>query len=64
MLTLINEKHKNGVVKNISFIYNFYNLKGKYGYGYGYGYGDYANGYHDVAEKKGFFNKLISKFKK
>ncbi|WP_158844282.1 polysaccharide biosynthesis tyrosine autokinase [Algibacter sp. L1A34] len=64
MLTLINEKHKNGVVKNISFIYNFYNLKGKYGYGYGYGYGDYANGYHDVVEKKGFFNNLISKFKK
>jgi capsular exopolysaccharide synthesis family protein len=62
MLTLINEKHKNEVVKNISFIYNFYNLKGKYGYGYGYG--DYANGYHDVVEKKGFFNKLISKFKK
>ena len=64
MLTLINEKHKNGVVKNISFIYNFYNLKGKYGYGYGYGYGDYANGYHDVAEKKSFFNKLLSVIKK
>ncbi|MCL5128759.1 polysaccharide biosynthesis tyrosine autokinase [Algibacter sp. L4_22] len=64
MLTLINEKHKNGVVKNISFIYNFYNLKGKYGYGYGYGYGDYANGYHDKVEKKSFFNNLISKFKK
>jgi len=64
MLALINEKHKNEVVKNISFVYNFYNLKGKYGYGYGYGYGDYANGYHDKVDKKNFLNNIISKFKK
>ena len=64
MLALINEKYRNGVVKNISFIYNFYNLKGKYGYGYGYGYGDYANGYHDESENKSFFKNMKSKLNK
>lgn len=60
MLTLINDKYKKGEVKNISFLYNFYNQKAKYGYGYGYGYGNYANGYHDNDIKK---ESIKTKFK-
>ncbi len=67
MLTLINKKYSNGEVKNISFLYNFYNQKGGYGYGYnyGYGYGSYNNGYHKPSKsEKSIFNKLRSFFKR
>lgn len=49
MLAGINEKYKKGEVKNISFVFNYFRTKGKfgYGYGYGYGYGSYAEGYHE-----------------
>jgi capsular exopolysaccharide synthesis family protein len=59
MLTLINDKYKKGEVKNISFLYNGYDQKGKYGYGYG----NYANGYHEeVKSKVSFIERLISFF--
>lgn len=65
MLTLINEKYKKEDIKNISFLYNFYDQKAKYGYGYGYGYGNYANGYHDEAVKKpNILQRIVSIFKR
>ncbi|AXO81590.1 polysaccharide biosynthesis tyrosine autokinase [Olleya aquimaris] len=65
MLGLINDKHNKGEVKNISFLYNFYDQKGKYGYGYGYGYGAYGNGYHEnEVEKLTVLNKIKGLFKK
>jgi len=65
MLALINDKHKKGEVKNISFLYNFYDQKGKYGYGYGYGYGAYGNGYHeDTNQKEGVLSRIKALFKK
>jgi len=63
MLKLINGKYNNGEIKNISFLYNFYNQKGSYGYGYGYG--NYNNGYYDEGAKKvNFLNKIKNIFKK
>lgn len=69
MLNLINDKYKKKELSNISFLYNHYDQKGKYGYGYGYGYGTYGygaygNGYHENHKKstsllgrvKAFFN--------
>lgn len=62
MLTMINKKYGNGEIKNISFLYNFYNKKGSYGYGYGYG--SYDNGYHNNEEKsKTLLTRIISTFK-
>ena len=66
MLSLITDKHKKGEVKNISFLYNGYDQKGKYGYGYGYGYsygyGAYGNGYHEEEKKNTSFTKKIIAF--
>lgn len=63
MLTLINDKYRKGEIKNISFLYNGYDQKGKYGYGYGYG--AYGNGYHEDHEvKKTLFSRLKQLFKK
>ncbi len=62
MINLINAKYQNREIKNLSFIYNGYNLKGKYGYGYGYG--KYANGYYmDDVENKSLKGKLKRFFK-
>ncbi len=60
MLTLINDKYEKGEIKNLSFLYNFYNQKAKYGYGYGYGYGAYSNGYHEESKKKNIFSIVKS----
>lgn len=68
MLQLVNAKYKNGEVKNISFVLNFYKYKARYGYdyGYGYGYGSYGNVYYKN-EKQSIWSKakkLISGNKK
>ncbi|GEM58209.1 sugar transporter [Flavobacterium columnare] len=72
MLRIVNEKHKSGVLKNISIVFNGYQNKSKYGYsygdGYGYGYGAYGSGYLEVDKKisvvKIIINKIINIFKK
>ncbi|MFT5231855.1 MAG: capsular exopolysaccharide synthesis family protein [Planctomycetota bacterium] len=53
MLSVINQKYKKGEIENVSFVLNFYDVKGTYGYGYGYGYnyGSYGDGYHENEEK-------------
>ncbi|WP_046755595.1 exopolysaccharide transport family protein [Kordia jejudonensis] len=66
MLNVINDKYKKGEVKNISFVFNAYRQKNKYGYGYGYGYGysygygygNYGNGYHEDEN-----TSMLSRFK-
>ena len=66
----IEQKYKNGEVKNISFLLNDFEAKNKYGYGYGYdygygyGYGNYNNGYHENEEKPNFFKRLFKKNRK
>lgn len=45
MLSVVNEKHLRGELKNLSIIFNGFQNKAKYGYGYGYGYGAYGYGY-------------------
>ncbi|MDG2177406.1 MAG: polysaccharide biosynthesis tyrosine autokinase [Algibacter sp.] len=71
MITLIKNKYEKGEIKNLSFIYNGYNQKGKYGYGYGYsygygyGYGSYGNGYNDDdSNKASLISRIKSVFKK
>ena len=67
MLSLVNNKHKRGELKNISIVFNGFENKAKYGYGhaYGYGYGSYANGYHEVEKSSNpiiaFINKILKK---
>lgn len=67
MLNIINDKYKKGEVKNISFVFNDYRQKAKYGYGhgygYGYGYGSYGNGYHED-ERKPLLTRLKRLFRK
>jgi len=57
----IEQKYKNGDVKNISFLLNDFEAKNNYGYGYGYGYGNYNNGYHENEEKTNFFKRFFKK---
>ena len=69
MLNLINDKYKKKELSNISFLYNDYDQKGKYGYGFGYGYGSYGygaygNGYHENHKPKfSFVDRLGRWFK-
>jgi capsular exopolysaccharide synthesis family protein len=63
MMKMIDDKYKNGEVKNISYVLNDFTVKSKYGYGYGYGYGKYSYGYHENEEPTGFFSKLVGLFK-
>lgn len=64
MFNMINDKYKTGEVKNISFVLNFYEEKGRYGYGYGYGYGVYGNGYHEDEIKPSVFGRIKNLFKR
>jgi len=48
MLKMIEEKYKEGEVKNISYVMNFFKSRGKYGYGYDYG--KYGYGYIEDKE--------------
>lgn len=62
MLHTINEKYRRGEVKNISFVFNYYRQKGKYGYGYGKTYNDY--GYYDNSiknPKPSFWKRIFKK---
>jgi len=66
MLNVINEKYRKGEVKNVSFVLNYFQQKGKYGYGYGYGYdygygygNTYGNGYHENEPKQAFWSRLF-----
>ncbi|MCH4829063.1 sugar transporter [Flavobacterium covae] len=67
MLRIVNEKHKTGVLKNISIVFNGYHNKSKYGYGYGdgygygYSYGAYGNGYLEIDKKETFVKTIINK---
>jgi capsular exopolysaccharide synthesis family protein len=66
MLSVINQKYKKGEIENVSFVLNFYDVKGTYGYGYGYGYnyGSYGDGYHENEEKPTGILKRFRKKKK
>ena len=70
MITLLNNRIKRGELQNTSIILNGFQNKAKYGAGYGYGYGygygstTYSNGYHEEELPKGFFEKIIRKFRK
>jgi capsular exopolysaccharide synthesis family protein len=57
----VDQKYKNGDVKNISFLFNDFEAKRGYGYGYGYGYGNYNNGYHENDQKGNFFKRLFKR---
>jgi hypothetical protein len=63
MLGLINEKYEKKEIKNLSFVLNYFKVKGGYGYGYGYGYGVYGNGYHELDVKEGIASKVAKFFK-
>jgi succinoglycan biosynthesis transport protein ExoP len=54
MLSVVNEKHLRGELKNVSIIFNGFQNKAKYGYGYGYGYvyGAYGYGYGAYYEEE------------
>ncbi|MDA8594972.1 polysaccharide biosynthesis tyrosine autokinase [Flavobacteriaceae bacterium] len=58
MLKMIEEKYKEGEVKNISYVMNFFNSRGKYGYGYDYG--KYGYGYIEDKEIP-FYRKWFKK---
>jgi len=64
MLGLINDKYKNGEIKNLSFILNYFKLKSGYGYGYGYGYGAYGESYHEMDKEDGVLSKVLKVFKR
>lgn len=71
MITLLNNRIKRGELSNVSIILNGFQNKAKYGAGYGYGggygyygTGGYANGYHEVDEKKTFLSTILKRFKK
>jgi capsular exopolysaccharide synthesis family protein len=68
MLSVVNDKHKRGELHNVSVVFNGFQNKAKYGYGYGYGYGysygAYGEAYHDEAQPKSGWRKLLDKFKK
>lgn len=53
MLNVINEKHKNKQIKNVSIVYNDYEHKGNYGYSYNYGYYTYGYGESEREKKDG-----------
>ena len=65
MPKMIDDKYKNGEVKNISYVLNDFSVKDGYGYGYGYGYGGYSygkygNGYHSN-ETIPWYKKIVKK---
>lgn len=71
MFSFINEKYKTGEVSNISFVFNFFENKAKYGYGYGYngygygyGYGNYTEGYLDDKRKPTLWKRVKRLFRK
>ena len=64
MFSFINEKYKTGEVSNISFIFNFFESKAKYGYGYGYGYVNYTEGYQEDRKKNSLRRRVRRIFRK
>lgn len=66
MPKMIDDKYKNGEIKNISFVLNDFSVKSSYGYGYGGynygygygGYGKYGNGYH-LNEKQPWYKRIF-----
>lgn len=68
MPKMIDDKYKNGELKNISFVLNDFSInKGygyggyNYGYGYGGGYGKYDNGYHENSIITPWYKKILKK---
>jgi len=66
MLSVVNEKHKRGELKNVSIVFNGFQNKVKYGYGssYGYGYGGYGEFYHDNELEDKKKNTIANIFKR
>ncbi|EDM42983.1 tyrosine-protein kinase [unidentified eubacterium SCB49] len=76
MFQFINEKYKNGEVKDVSFVLNFFQSKTRYGYshGYGYGYGNNygnsygnsytKNSYHEDEKPNNIIKRILSIFKR
>jgi len=68
MVKLLNMKLIKEELKNVSIIFNDFEIKNKYGYGYndnyGYGYGSYSHGYYEDEKKKSKFATLINWLKK
>jgi len=67
MLSIVNEKSKNGEFTNLSILLNGFENKAKYGYGYDYGYG-YGYVYGEYGESSGYYEKpkkasLLTKIK-
>jgi len=65
----LNEMVQNGIVKNLVYIFNDYDISKNYGYGYKYGYyrnSKYGNGYYEGedVEKKGFWTSFKRLFKR
>ncbi len=66
MPKMIDDKYRNGEVKNISFVLNDFSVKNSYGYGYGGynygygygGYGKYGNGYY-INERLPWYKRLF-----
>ena len=67
MPKMIDDKYKNGEIKNITFVLNDFSVKNSYGYGYGGynygygygGYGKYGNGYHSN-EKTPWYKRIFN----
>lgn len=66
MLSIINKKHKNGELPNVSLLLNGFENKTRYGYGYGYGYGEYgdSSGYYENPESNSWLRRIGSVFRK
>lgn len=65
----LNEMVNNGIVKNLVYIFNDYDISKNYGYGYKYGYyrsSKYGTGYYegDYAFKKSWLYSLLDIFNK
>ncbi|MFN0049921.1 MAG: polysaccharide biosynthesis tyrosine autokinase, partial [Cytophagales bacterium] len=64
----LNEMVQNGIVKNLAYIFNDYDISKNYGYGYKYGYyrnSKYGSGYYegDETESKGWWSSLKKVFR-
>jgi len=64
----LNEMVQNGIVKNLVYIFNDYDISKNYGYGYKYGYyrsSKYGSGYYeDVEKKRNWWQSLRAIFKR
>lgn len=70
MITLLNNRHSRGELKEVSVVMNGFEVRAKYGYGYGYnygygyGYGNYSNGYLEKDAPPSLWARMRSFFSK